>query len=66
MISNQPSFEKIKIGSLVLFIFTKLTTQNLCSVSIVKRRHLLLSIFGFPQKKKENTRKNVSKNIQKK
>jgi hypothetical protein len=50
-ISDQPSFEKIKIKSLILFLFTKLTRQSLCSVSIVKRGHLLLSIFGLPHKK---------------
>jgi len=56
-ISDQPSFEKIKIGSSVLFIFTKLTTQSLCSVSIVKRGDLLLSIFGFPHKKMKKYKK---------
>jgi hypothetical protein len=49
-ISDQSSFEKIKIGSLGLFIFTKLNTQSLYSVSIVKRWHLLLIIFGFQHK----------------
>ena len=52
-ISDQSSFEKVKIESLGLFIFTKLTTQSHCSVSIVKRGHLLLSIFGFQKKKRE-------------
>jgi hypothetical protein len=36
-VSDQPSFEKINFGRLVLFIFTKLAMQSLCSVSIVKR-----------------------------
>jgi hypothetical protein len=61
-ISDQPSFKKIKIESSVLFIFTKLTTQSLCSVSIVKRGHLLLPIFGFPQKN-EKIQKNIKKII---
>jgi hypothetical protein len=49
---DQPSFEKIGFGSSVLFIFTKLTTQSICYVSIVKREHLLQPIFG-PRHKKE-------------
>jgi hypothetical protein len=62
-ILDQPSFEKIKIGSSVLFIFTKLTTQSLCSVSIVKRGHLLLPIFGFLHKKiQKNTYKKIINN----
>jgi hypothetical protein len=56
-ISDQSSFEKIKIESLGLFIFTKLTTQSLCSVSVVKRRYMLLPIFGFPHKNLKNTKK---------
>jgi hypothetical protein len=43
--SNNPSFEKIDIERSVLFIFTKLTTQNLCSVSIVKRRATIITYF---------------------
>jgi len=39
-VSDQPSFEKISFGSSVLFIFTKLTMQSLCSINIVKRGHL--------------------------
>jgi hypothetical protein len=60
-ILDQPSFEKIKIESSGLFIFTKLTTQSLCSVSIVKRGHLLLPIFGFPHKKNKKIQKNTYK-----
>jgi len=36
-----------------LFIFTKFTTQSLCSENIVKRGHLLLHIFEFPHKNKK-------------
>ena len=56
-ISGQPNFKNTSFGRLVLFIFTKLTTQNLCSVSIVKRGHLLLPIFGSPHKKKMQKKK---------
>jgi hypothetical protein len=41
-VSDQSSFNQISFGSSVLgFIFIKLTAQNLCSVSIIKRGHLL-------------------------
>ena len=63
-ISGQPNFKNTSFGRLVLFIFTKLTTQNLCSVSIVKRGHLLLPIFGFPQNKMRKYKK-YSEEIQK-
>ena len=67
-ISDQSSFEKVKIESLGLFIFTKLTTQSHCSVSIVKRGHLLLPIFGFQKKKREKIyiyQKNIRKKSKK-
>ena len=40
-VSDQSSLGKISLGSSVLFIFIKLTTQKPCSVSIIKRGHLL-------------------------
>jgi hypothetical protein len=64
-ISDWSSFEKIKNGSLGLFIFTKLTTQSLCSVSIVKRGHLLLPIFGFPNKNENTTKIYIRKKSKK-
>jgi hypothetical protein len=64
-ISDQSSFEKIKIGSLSLFIFTKLNTQSLYSVRIVKRGHLLLTIFGFQHKNEKNTKMYIQKKSKK-
>jgi len=60
-VSGQQSFDEISFGSLVLFIFTKLTTQSLCSVRIVKRGHLLLPIFRSPYKKEKNKKKSQKK-----
>jgi hypothetical protein len=39
-VSGQPSFEKISVRNIVLFIFTTLTMQILCFVIIVKRGQL--------------------------
>jgi len=50
----------------VLFIFTKFTTQSLCSVRIVKRGYLLLPIFRSPYKKREKKLKKVWKKENKK
>jgi hypothetical protein len=40
-VSDRSSLDKISFGSSVWFIFIKLTAQNPCSVSIIKRGHLL-------------------------
>jgi hypothetical protein len=50
-VSDQPSFENINFGRSVLFIFTKLTMQSLCSVSIVKR-DICCNLFLDPRTKR--------------
>ena len=64
--SNNPSFEKISIERSVLFIFTKLTTQNLCFISIVKRRATVITHFWVISKfisfkKKEKKEKSMTR-----
>ena len=47
----------------ILFIFTTLTTQNLCSVSIEKRGVTVVTHFWVPTQKEENTKTNIIKKI---
>jgi len=57
-VSGHPSFEKIIVENIVLFIFTTLTMQILCFVSIIKRGATVITYFWIPaQKKGENTKK---------
>jgi hypothetical protein len=64
-VSGQPSFEKISVGNIVLFIFTTLTMQILCFVSIVKRGATVITHFWIPAQKRRKYKKN-QKNISKK
>jgi hypothetical protein len=48
----------------ILFIFTTLTTQNLCSISIEKRGVTVVTYFWVPtQKRRKYKKKNYKKNI---
>jgi len=69
-VSGQPNVEKTSFERPVLFIFTKLTTQNLCSLSIVKRGATVIIHFGlFPNshffsiQKIQKNKKYYEKNI---
>jgi hypothetical protein len=65
-VSGQPNFENTSFGRPILFIFTTLTTQNLCSVSIVKRGATIVTHFWVPAQKiikyKKKIKKILSKN----
>jgi hypothetical protein len=52
-------FKKISFGSSVLFIFTKLTMQSLCSVSIVKKGGICYYPFLGPRTKRKKIQNNI-------
>jgi len=64
-VSGQPNFEKTSFGRPILFIFTTLTTQNLCSVSIVKKGATVVTHFWVPAQKIIKYKKKSRKYYQK-